>query len=248
MNATRRLLPVLIAVASALRGDESAAVSSCRLDRLKIYPVSKKSSILSLKIRIVNDDDCWYRVSFSGRAHNPPDALHQECPNCCTTSPVGKMCDCTFSDIVDVSPHHTIQVQPGCRNRVCGGCGENASATHCDDGYCTLAPQKTCGNDSACGQGEGTCHHPCLEVYLTEAVIQCASFNGNSYGLVPGGMSVSTVCSPRRPCSEFMPAQGSPLNDTCTELTPAPGCMVDDTNGPVIVIPQFGHSACVPVE
>lgn len=249
MSSIDRLSVVLLAgIAVFMYTEVAATPTSCQLDKVRIYPVSQKASFVSAKTRIENDDDCWYRVEFSGRAHNPPDALNLECPGC-SASPPGRKCDCTFSDTLDVPPHSTV-TSAGCRDRVCTGCPSGVNCANvCDNGVCTLLTSKVCQHDSVClnddTHHEGTCHYPCLEVYLTEATILCASFNGNSWGLVPGPMSVSTIYAeelPRRPCAEFMPAQGSVAgSDACTELEPKPGCMVDNTNGPVVVTPQFGH-------
>ena len=191
--------------------------TECRLDLVEVSPVSFRGFIC-MKFKVVNKGNCYYKVLVSGRAHNPPSGV--EYCNCNSSGDPGQMCDCKVTDqMVQVGPYETVTRGSAGRLRVC-----NPNSTLCDG--------------------------PCTEAYITDARITCVSADGIRWSSgVDYPMDVCAgECTPRRPCATCMPAWGQPeqYGYGCVPFGDTPACMVDYSNGPVIVSPPQFDLHCVP--
>lgn len=231
-----RLVRLVISVVLLTVGSlDSRGQSPCNPSLVQVCPLSDRE-FQCAKVKVINNDQCYYRVQVHLRAHNPPDNLPfnwaQQCESCCDTNnpSAGKMCDCNLTlPVIEVAPNETT-IDPFGLLRNCNGCPNNESARVCDRGSCTVT-----GLPCPCPAGQ-SCVRACTEAYITKATIVGQSTNGTLWAAVNYPMNSCVGCSPENPlpCGRCMPAQGkyNAATDECDTLEPVPCCRVPPIAAP----------------
>lgn len=227
--------------------------TDCNLNDVSVVPLSGNAQYDGARVKVVNTGACRYKVHVQARGHNPPYAAHQDCPSCCPSNgnDPGTMCDCMLDHTVEVGPYATVYTG-GCVHRRCGGCGTDDNNV-CDRGFCSQSTTVECSTSLNCpnhANGE-ICNWPCIELSITEAAIVCYSGGGQAWSsevYFPLDVCGDPELVPRQPCASCMPAWGVRSALGCQPLGPSPSCIVDDTNGSVMVPAPTHNFWCMPFQ